>query len=228
MDPYEFENRFRLQISPSDIKIIAGTDEVGRGPLAGPVVAAAVILPQTPQIDGLADSKALSPEQREAAFCEIQETAHSFAIAIVEPNQIDAINILQASLKAMRQAISNLEIRPDLVLVDGNQKTQCGIQEMCIVKGDQLSASIMAASILAKVTRDHIMIEAHQQFPQYGFDGHKGYGSAQHIKAIEDFGPCPLHRMSFAPMKAMTLNQEEEVWATMNSEKKAKTLREVI
>jgi ribonuclease HII len=194
VDPYQFDH----QILSTNL---AGVDEVGRGPLAGPVVAAAVILPPSPQIEGLADSKMLSAEQREALFCEIQEVAVDYSFSIVDVEKIDAINILQASLMAMRQAVHGLRKNPDMVLVDGNQLPGSGFRERAIIKGDQLSASIMAASILAKVIRDDIMTVAHQTYPQYGFNEHKGYGAPQHLQALHRFGPCPLHRKSFAPVR---------------------------
>jgi ribonuclease HII len=208
MPGYVFDARF----FPSDLVspfFIAGVDEAGRGPLAGPVVAAAVILPREPKIHGLRDSKIVPLEQREALFCEIQEHALAYAVCEISPAEIDAINILQASLKAMRQALSELSQQPSLVLVDGNQKPRSGFNEMTIIDGDALSASIMAASILAKVTRDHIMWEEHEKYPQYGFDEHKGYGAPVHMEALAKYGPCPIHRRSFAPVRNCPLRTEE-------------------
>jgi len=181
--------------------ILAGVDEVGRGPLAGPVVAAAVVLKEEPQIPGLRDSKAVPVEQREALFIEIKEEALASSIAIVSPVLIDELNILRASLKAMREAIQKLSLRPDLVLVDGNQKPLGGFKERAIIRGDSKSAAIMAASIVAKVTRDQIMMDLHEKYPQYGFNEHKGYGTKDHLEALNKFGPCEIHRRSFGPVK---------------------------
>ncbi len=184
--------------------ILAGADEVVRGPLAGPVVAAAVILPESPQIVGLRDSKIIPREQREALYCEIEGTALASAVAVVEADVIDATNILAASLQAMRQAIRELNPLPGLVIVDGNQRPGSGIKEMAIVKGDSLSACIMAASIFAKVARDHIMQELHELYPVYGFDLHKGYSCRSHLEALRKYGPSPVHRMSFDPVRQAT------------------------
>jgi len=195
---------------PLSLPVLAGVDEAGVGPLAGPVVAAAVILPRFPRIDGLADSKALSPEKREALFPEIKAVALSYAISIMDVEIIDAINILQANLKAMREAISKLRLRPDVILIDGKNKPGSGLKEMAIVKGDTQSASIMAASILAKVTRDRIMKEAHKLYPLYGFDEHKGYGCEKHLKILHEHGPCPLHRKSYEPVKTLLAKRAPE------------------
>lgn len=193
---------FAYPLTLPSLLTLAGVDEAGRGPLAGPVVAAAVILPPEPHIFGLRDSKVVPEEQREALYCEIQETALATAVSVIDVNTIDEINILAASLKAMREALQNLELTPDLVLVDGNKKPGSGLKERAIIKGDGLSAAIMAASILAKVTRDHIMKEAHEAYPQYGFDEHMGYGVPKHLEALRLYGPCPLHRRSFEPIKS--------------------------
>ncbi len=213
---YEFDQTIRLGLGRSDglflesspssspySILIAGVDEVGRGPLAGPVVAAAVILPESPQIDGLNDSKALSEKKRLELVPQIQSVALAYEVTVVENAVIDNINILAASLQAMRLAVKGLAIRPHLVLVDGNQKPGSGLPERAIIKGDTLSASIMAASILAKVARDQMMVEAHQLYPVYGFDGHKGYGAKSHIEAIKKYGPCPLHRVTFDPLRSL-------------------------
>ncbi len=197
MGPYEFDRKFSVT------QILAGVDEAGRGPLAGPVVVAAVILPENPQILGLNDSKKIPPKRRESLFQEITETAVCFSISIIPHDVIDSINILAATLRGMREAVNNLKVRPQLVIVDGNQKPKSGIPELTIVKGDGQSAAIMAASILAKVTRDRIMVEHHEKYPQYGFDAHKGYGAATHIEAIRKHGPSPIHRLSFEPLKSM-------------------------
>ena len=180
LDGYEFEDKF---VSPHNLQsiVLAGVDEAGRGPLAGPVVAAAVILPRAPRIIGLRDSKIIPPEQREALYCEIQESALALEVCVIDPATIDSINILEATMLAMRRCVEGLSIRPDWVLVDGNRKPGSGLREETFVKGDSLSASIMAASIIAKVTRDQIMEEAHELYPVYGFSAHKGYGSQGHF-----------------------------------------------
>lgn len=183
--------------------VIAGVDEAGRGPLAGPVVTAAVILPFGTRIHGLRDSKVVPLEQREALYCEIQEEALAIEIAVIEPTQIDTLNILQATLLGMRNCLQALTHKPDLAIVDGNQKPRSGFHEQTIIGGDALSASIMAASIMAKVTRDHIMIEAHELYPMYGFNEHKGYGCQKHLEALQKYGPCPLHRRSFEPVRSL-------------------------
>lgn len=187
---------------------IAGVDEVGRGPLAGPVVAAAVILPQNPQIYGLRDSKVVPVEQREALYWEIQETALGVAVAFVDVATIDTINIFQAAMQAMREAVARLTVVPDIVLVDGNQKPGSLFGERAIIKGDTLSAAIMAASLIAKVERDHYMIEAHERFPEYAFNEHKGYACQKHLDALRKHGPCEIHRRSFEPVKSFVAGDE--------------------
>jgi len=187
---------------------IAGIDEAGRGPLAGPVVAACVILAIDDPIDGVADSKALTAAKRDRAYVEIVARSLSYGIAIVDAETIDRINILQATLLAMRLAHTNLsnKIIPDLVLIDGNTLPRIpDARERALVGGDALCASIAAASILAKVTRDRLMIEASDIYPHYGFASHKGYGSREHLKALQEHGPCPLHRRSFSPVSQTML-----------------------
>lgn len=179
------------------IKLICGVDEAGRGPLAGPVCAAAVILPPHIQLPGLNDSKKLSDKQRRSLFPLIKEQALAYGISLVDQTQIDSINILQATFLAMKQAISQLAIKPELALVDGNRAIDFGVRVQTVVHGDSLSASIAAASILAKVTRDDLMLEMAEKFPQYGFDIHKGYGTKAHYAALEKYGPCEIHRMTF-------------------------------
>lgn len=191
-----------IVIDQSAPVVIAGVDEVGRGPLAGPVVSAAVILSDIPKIRGLADSKALTALQRERLFGQIMERAVATAVSVVEAEIIDSLNILGAAMHSMRECVQKLSVRPGLVLVDGNQKPGSGVPERAIVKGDSLSASIMAASIVAKVTRDRIMVEAHERFPVYGFDKHKGYACRAHLDALRAHGPCPLHRRSFDPVRS--------------------------
>lgn len=202
-DGYEFDASIVAGLSLPLLSLVAGTDEAGRGPLAGPVVAAAVILPPEPRIVGLRDSKAVPSEQREALYCEIQDIALAMEVAVIHPDVIDSINILQASLLAMRQCVHALSLKPSVVIVDGNQKPRTGFLEHCVIKGDSLSASVMAASIVAKVTRDQIMMEAHELYPVYGFNEHKGYGAQKHLEAIQKHGPCPLHRRSFDPIRSM-------------------------
>lgn len=176
---------------------ICGIDEAGRGPLAGPVVAGAAILPPDCDILYLNDSKKLSEKRREALFLEIQEKAVAWSVGIVGPDVIDEINILQATYEAMRRAIAGLSIQPDLLLNDAVTIPGVEIPQVPIIKGDAKSLSIAAASVLAKVTRDHMMVEYDKIFPEYGFAKHKGYGTAMHTEALRKYGPCPIHRRSF-------------------------------
>lgn len=178
--------------------VVCGADEAGRGPLAGPVCAAAVILPPDTVIDGVNDSKKLSPAKREALFDKICAEALSYGIAWASVEEIEQINILNAAMLAMKRAIEMLDPAPQLALIDGN-KTPSGLrcEARPIIKGDALSASIAAASILAKVSRDRLLIEFDREYPQYGFAQHKGYGTQQHIDALREYGVCPLHRPSF-------------------------------
>jgi len=176
---------------------VAGVDEAGRGPLAGPVVAAAVLLAPDSKFNGLDDSKKLSPKIREKFFLIIKEQALSYGIGIVDVKKIEKINILQASLLAMKHAVENLSLKPDLLLIDGNQAIDTDIKQWTIVKGDSLSQSIAAASVLAKVTRDKLMEQYHEQFPRYAFNKHKGYGTRLHRDLIKKYGPCPIHRRTF-------------------------------
>ena len=181
----------------------AGVDEAGRGPLAGPVVAAAVILPSDYGNSLIRDSKKLSPARRERAFSVIRDDAVSFAVAFASPEEIDKINILQASLLAMRRAVEALSSPPDFLFVDGNHRIPCGRSILCglfqepLIGGDDRCLSVAAASILAKVTRDRIMAELDLEYPEYGFAGHKGYPTSKHFEAIRRFGPCPIHRRTF-------------------------------
>ena len=177
--------------------LVCGVDEAGRGPLAGPVCAAAVILPRDLQIEGLNDSKKLTDKRRRALFDVITAQAVSYGIAFASEQEIDEINILQATFLAMRRALDQLSMRPAIVLIDGNRETDFGLPVRTIVKGDSLSANIAAASVLAKVTRDDFMLEQAQRYPQYGFDIHKGYGTRAHYEALRQHGPCPIHRRSF-------------------------------
>lgn len=181
--------------------LVAGVDEAGRGPLAGPVVAAAVILDERQPIQGLADSKKLSAKRREALFDEIRAKVLCCSIAQASVEEIDALNILQATLLAMRRAVLGLRLPPKLVLVDGNRLPVLDIRSEAIVKGDEKVPCISAASILAKVTRDRWCKQYHVEFPQYGFDQHKGYGTAEHLAALRQHGACPQHRKTFRPVR---------------------------
>ena len=204
-DKFEYERRLWL----GGLKRVAGVDEAGRGPLAGPVVAAAVILPSAwmenglpPELTGLNDSKQLTPSRRETFFNAL--LAHpkiEHGIAIVEAELIDELNIAVATARAMATAISRLRPPPEHVLVDGLHVASLKWPQTAIIKGDARSYSIAAASVLAKVTRDRLMMDYHKQWPQYGFDQHKGYGTARHLSALAEHGPCPIHRRSFAPIK---------------------------
>jgi ribonuclease HII len=182
---------------------IAGVDEAGRGPLAGPVVAAACILPVDFNLPGLNDSKKLAEKKREHLAVLIKEQALAYSISFVGPEEIDLLNILQATKVAMKRALAGLKISPDYVLVDGRDKLEIPIKQEAIIGGDRLIASIAAASILAKVARDKAMKEIHKVFPVYGFDRHKGYGTKFHLEALKKYGPCPIHRRSFSPIKEM-------------------------
>ncbi len=180
--------------------LVAGVDEAGRGPLAGPVVAAAVILDDLHPIAGLADSKKLTPARREKLYDEIRAKALCCSIAEASVEEIDQLNILQATMLAMRRAVMGLRLKPVMVLVDGNRLPTLDIQAEAIVKGDALVPTISAASILAKVHRDRWCVQVHEEFPQYGFAGHKGYGTAVHMAALREHGACVHHRRSFAPV----------------------------
>ena len=193
MDLFEFETK----ASHQGFKNIAGIDEAGRGPLAGPVVAAAVIFPSQVNIPGLNDSKKLSTKKREELFPKIQEISVFYGVAVVDQKVIDKINILQAARLAMKQAVETLKITPGLLLIDGNQKIDSTLNQWAIVKGDLRSLSIAAASVLAKVTRDRIMDDYHKLYPQYEFNRHKGYGTKLHKHLIQEHGPCPIHRNTF-------------------------------
>ena len=176
---------------------ICGVDEAGRGPLAGPVCAAAVILPEGVIIDGVNDSKKLSEKKRESLFEVIKSTAVSYCIAYSSVDEIEAINILNATMLAMKRAVEGLSVKADYAMIDGNKIPALNIDAECIVKGDARSMSIACASILAKVSRDRLLYEYAKEYPQYGFDKHKGYGTAAHRDALIKYGPCPYHRMSF-------------------------------
>ena len=188
-------------------KNIAGIDEAGRGPLAGPVVAAAIIFSKNKLLNklleiGIRDSKLLSPKKREYLFELILEKCHAWSIGIVSEETIDEINILEASLLAMRRAVEKLEVKPDFLLIDGNHTIKnYPVSQIAIPKADQYVFSVSAASILAKVTRDKILIDLDKKYPKYGFAQHKGYGTKFHLKMLKEIGPCKIHRRSFAPVK---------------------------
>ncbi len=186
-----------------DAEHVAGVDEAGRGPLAGDVFAAAVILDPARPIKGLADSKALTELRRDALALEIREKALSWSIAIATVEEIDQLNILQATLLAMRRAVEGLHIQPELALVDGNQPPRLACRVQTVVKGDALVQAISAASILAKTARDHDLLRLHALYPDYAFDQHKGYGTALHMSRLKQFGPCAVHRRSFAPVRVL-------------------------
>lgn len=193
MDWLEFEK----EALAKGYKSVCGVDEAGRGPLAGPVCAAAVILPEGVIIDGVNDSKKLSEKKRESLFDVIREQALSYSIAYATVDEIEEINILNATMLAMRRAIDGLEIKADYAMIDGNKIPPLDIDSECIVKGDAKSMSIACASILAKVSRDRLLYKYAEEYPMYGFDKHKGYGTKVHREAILKYGPCPYHRKSF-------------------------------
>ena len=178
-------------------KVICGVDEAGRGPLAGPVCAAAVILPEHLELPGLTDSKKLTDKKRRELYPIIKEQAIAYGIGFADQQEIDEINILQATFLAMSRALEQLGVKPELALIDGNREKDFGIPVKTVVKGDSLSANIAAASVLAKVTRDDLMVEMARKYPEYGFEIHKGYGTKAHYAALREHGPCPIHRMSF-------------------------------
>ena len=193
MPDYSFERAAH----EAGYRVVCGIDEAGRGPLSGPVVAAACVLDPSVEIAGLNDSQKLSSAKRELLFERITESALDYAIGMASPEEIDSLNILNATMLAMRRAIAGLKIAADFALVDGNCTRDFPIPARAIVKGDALSCSISAASILAKVTRDRLCLEDEKNYPQYGFAKHKGYGTAEHIAALKQYGPCPIHRKTF-------------------------------
>lgn len=193
MDWLEFEK----EALAKGYKSVCGVDEAGRGPLAGPVCAAAVILPEGVIIDGVNDSKKLSEKKRESLFDVIKEQAMSYSIAYATVDEIEEFNILNATMLAMRRAIDGLDIKADYAMIDGNKIPPIDIDAECIVKGDAKSMSIACASILAKVSRDRLLYKYAEEYPMYGFDKHKGYGTKVHREAILKYGPCPYHRKSF-------------------------------
>lgn len=188
---------YEREMQENGYSVICGVDEAGRGPLAGPVCAAAVILPFGLHIEGMNDSKKLTEKQRKKLFPIIQEKALAWSVAFGTVEEIESINILNATLQAMEKAVKGLSITPEIALIDGNKAPSLEIPVRTIVKGDSLSASIAAASVLAKVTRDRLLYEYDKTYPEYGFAAHKGYGTAAHIAAIRQNGACPIHRYSF-------------------------------
>jgi len=190
---WEIEDGFYAE----GVNIICGVDEAGRGPLAGPVCAAAVILPPHLEIPGLTDSKKLTDKKRRELFPIIKEQALAWSIGMASEKEIDEINILQATFLAMQRALDQLKEKPDLALIDGNREKDFGIPVKTVVKGDSLSMNIAAASVLAKVTRDDLMVELAKEYPRYGFEIHKGYGTKAHYAALRECGPSEIHRMSF-------------------------------
>ncbi len=192
-DPFYFERRVRA----AGFERVCGVDEAGRGPLAGPVVAAAVILPERVDLAGIRDSKQMTARRREDAFPRILRQAVAAGIGVVSQRYIDEFNILRAALEAMKRAVLGLDPPPDFLLVDGIHKVPLPFSQRCIKKGDRLSRSISAASVLAKVYRDRIMRACHEMYPEYGFDRNKGYGTAAHLSALARYGPCPFHRFTF-------------------------------
>ena len=197
IDWWQFENNVRR----AGYKIIAGIDEAGRGPLAGPVVAAAVILPEGVDIPGINDSKKLTPAKRENFYGQVYEKAVSIGLGIIDSTEIDRINILRASLLSMRIAVDNLSPTPDYLLIDGTFPIRSGIPQKTIKQGDSQSLSIAAASIIAKVSRDHLMKRYGEDFPEYGFHKHMGYGTRMHLEALRTCGPCLIHRKTFRGVK---------------------------
>lgn len=194
MPDYEYENAAKS----GGFKLVCGVDEAGRGPLAGPVCAAAVILPEDAVVEGLNDSKKLSEKKREALYDVIKEKAIAFCVAYGTLEEIETLNILQATFLAMNRAIDGLAVKPDFALIDGNRVPK-DIKIPCetVVKGDGKSMSVAAASVLAKVTRDRLMLEYDKKYPEYDFKKHKGYGTEEHTELIKKYGPCEIHRMSF-------------------------------
>lgn len=193
MDWLEFEK----EAIAKGYKAVCGVDEAGRGPLAGPVCAAAVILPEGVIIDGVNDSKKLSEKKREALFDVIREQSLAYSIAYATVEEIEEINILNATMLAMKRAVEGLSVKADYAMIDGNRLPKLAIDSECIVKGDAKSMSIACASILAKVSRDRLLYKYAEEYPMYGFDKHKGYGTAAHRESILKYGPCPYHRKSF-------------------------------
>ncbi|MCJ7839623.1 ribonuclease HII [Lederbergia sp. NSJ-179] len=199
---YQSMSTYEKQARQMGYHFIVGIDEVGRGPLAGPVVSAAVILPENHYIFGLNDSKKLTANKRNQLYQQIMDHAISVGIGMISSEEIDQLNIFQATKKSMLAALQNLQVKPDFLLIDAIQLESI-YPELPIVKGDMYSVSIAAASIVAKVTRDQLMTKYHSRYPEYGFQEHKGYGTKKHLEALKQFGPCPIHRTSFEPIKSL-------------------------
>lgn len=199
-DIFAFDDELRKREGP----LLAGIDEAGRGPLAGPVVAAAVVLPQGVYIQGLRDSKKLTPLQRERLYDEILKIATATGIGVVSTEEIDRLNIYQATKEAMLRAIKGLQVVPDVVVVDA-MRLPVDINQYVFPKAEDRSASVAASSVIAKVTRDRIMLEYHKQYPEYGFNRHKGYATREHLEALRRLGPSPIHRRSFSPVSSLKL-----------------------
>lgn len=211
IDPVEWDRlqeltRYEREARERGVKVIAGVDEAGRGPLAGPVVAATCVIPEGIWLPGIDDSKKLTMRKRREFFLWIKENGIDYSVGIVHAEVIDEINILQATIRAMQEAVRGLQEKADLLLVDGLYVECDGIPVEKIIKGDQKSQSIAAASVIAKETRDDLMREYDERWPQYGFSGHKGYGTKRHMEALREFGPCEIHRRSFAPVLKYSMN----------------------
>lgn len=201
-DPDEL---FECEAWARGFRRVAGVDEAGRGPLAGPVVAAAVVLPRRCRLEGLRDSKLLSERQREQVYARLLTAAVDVGVGVVDAGVIDTLNILEATRLAMLQAIRHLTPAPDYLLLDAVVLSGIAAEQRAVIKGDRLCLSIAAASIVAKVLRDRLMVRAHAQYPQYGFLAHKGYGTAEHLRQLQRYGPCALHRRSFAPVREVAV-----------------------
>jgi ribonuclease HII len=202
---------FETEARRCGYRLVAGLDEAGRGPLAGPVVAAAVILPRRCQLAGLNDSKQLTEMERERLYDEIRQRAVGIGVGQASEREIDAINILEATRLAMGRAIQALPAMPDYLLLDAIELSAVSLPQRAIIKGDTLSMSIAAASVIAKVTRDRLMRDYHRQYPQYNFQAHKGYGTAEHLRMLAEHGPCAIHRRSFRPVGEAALAAEQAV-----------------
>ena len=202
LDP---DDLFECEAWTRGFRRVAGVDEAGRGPLAGPVVAAAVILPRRCRLEGLRDSKLLSERQREHLYARLLTAAVDIGVGVVDAEVIDALNILEATRLAMVQAVHHLIPAPDYLLLDAIVLPGVAAEQRAVIKGDRLCRSIAAASIVAKVLRDRLMVRAHVRYPQYGFLAHKGYGTAEHLRQLERYGPCELHRRSFAPVREVAV-----------------------
>ena len=190
-------NILEQELIASGYRRVAGIDEAGRGALAGPVVAAAVILPEECDVEGVRDSKRVPEAEREELYGKIIASAEAWGVGVIDNSTVDAINILQATFRAMKQAVSSLSIKPDYALIDGRDIPKLEVRSRGVIKGDSVSLSIAAASILAKVTRDRVMRKKGEEFPWYGFQQNKGYGTQKHREAIQEYGPCTLHRLTF-------------------------------